>query len=236
MKKDQIWIGIVCVILGIIIAFQFRIVQRNYFHGMSPHIKSTELINEVSQLRSQKSKLQSEFDELDKKLKSIEEAASSDNIMINKLRSDAQKYKSFSGLTDVSGEGIIITIDNPPKDLNYSDDINIVYDYELIINLVNELNSAGAEAIMINNQRLTSYSEIRAAGNSININTIPQSTPYIIKVIGNKDTLDGAINQRFGIVSTIRSRGYLVDTKKAEEVSIKKYTGITNFIYAKTKE
>ncbi|MEU0932689.1 MULTISPECIES: DUF881 domain-containing protein [unclassified Embleya] len=51
--------------------------------------------------------------------------------------------------------------------------------------LVNGLWKAGAEAISINNQRLTALSAIRAAGASILVDNRPLAPPYTILAIGN---------------------------------------------------
>ena len=235
MKKDNIWIGLVCVILGIVVAVQFKVVQRNYLNGVSPHVKSTELITEVSKLRAEKDSLQKELANLELKIKEIESSAADESILIKRINDDLDKYKKFSGLSEVMGPGIEITVDNPPKEIGITYEINIVYDYESILSLINELNAAGAEAVSVNGQRLTAISEIRMAGNNINVNSVPQSAPFIIKAIGQPETLEGAISQRFGIVSSIRDKGYLLDIKQYESLTIEKYNGIVDFKYAKTK-
>lgn len=56
--------------------------------------------------------------------------------------------------------------------------------------LVNALWLAGAEAIAINGQRLTSLSAIRSAGEAILVDFRPLSPPYRIEAIGNPKTLE----------------------------------------------
>jgi uncharacterized protein YlxW (UPF0749 family) len=55
--------------------------------------------------------------------------------------------------------------------------------------LVNGFWEAGAEAVAINGQRLTNLSTIRTAGGAITVNARSLSPPYVVTVIGNKDTL-----------------------------------------------
>lgn len=234
--KKTIWLGIMSILLGIVLAFQLRLVQKNYLNGLSPTQKSAEIIAELGVVKSEKENLQVQLADMEARLKEIEEAESADNALIKRLNQDVEKLRYFSGLTDVKGQGIIITLDNPPEDGNYVYERNIVNDYQLVLNLVNELNAAGAEAISINEQRIISISEIRAAGNAININKIPQSTPFVIKAIGNKETLEGAVNQRFGIVSILRENNYFVEVKKYDDIQIPRYGGIIRFNYAKTNQ
>jgi uncharacterized protein YlxW (UPF0749 family) len=234
--KKTVWLGIMSILLGIVLAFQLKLVQKNYLNGLSPTQKSAEIIAELNAVKSEKENLQVQLADMEARLKEIEEAESADNALIKRLNQDVEKLRYFSGLTDVKGQGIIITLDNPPEDGNYVYERNIVNDYQLVLNLVNELNAAGAEAISINEQRIISISEIRAAGNAININKIPQSTPFVIKAIGNKETLEGAVNQRFGIVSILRENSYFVEVKKYDDIQIPRYGGIIRFNYAKTNQ
>lgn len=236
MKKDAIWIGSVCILLGIIMSLQFKTIQKNFLQGQSPSQKSAQLVGELTKLKNEKELLTAEIDTLEQKLKEIESTESKGNVVIKNLNEDLLKYKAFAGLTDVYGPGIEIFIDNPSKETNTSFDSNLVYDYEVIVNLLNELNAAGAEAICINDQRILSHTEIRAAGENININQVPQTTPFVIKVIGNAQTLEGALTGRFGIVSLIRDKNYQIDIKKMEKVTVPKYNGLMNFRYSNVIE
>ena len=99
---------------------------------------------------------------------------------------------------------------------------------------VNKLNEAGAEAISINEQRIVSKTEISLAGSNVNINSVPTAPPFIIKAIGDKDTLEATLNIRFGIVYTMREQYSLqISVKKQDEIIIPRYNGIIKFRYAK---
>ena len=232
MKKDYLWIGLICVILGVILAQQAKTVQRDMLDGLSPRQKSGELVTELQKVRDEKEVLLEQISALEEQIKEIESSESKENVLIKTLNEELERYKMFAGLIDVEGQGIVITIDNPPVDMNYAYDTNFVYDYHLLLSLVNELNAAGAEAISINDQRITGRSEIRAAGNSININLIPQQAPFVVKAIGSSDTLDGAVSHRFGIVSQIRDKRYLIEVKKSDNVRIPKFSRIVDFRHA----
>jgi len=232
MKKDYLWIGLICVILGIILAQQAKIIQRDMLDGLSPRQKSGELVSELQKVRDEKQVLLDQITALEERIRDIESSESNENVLIKSLNEDLERYKMFAGLSDVEGQGIVITIDNPPVDMNYAYEANFVYDYHLLLSLINELNAAGAEAISINEQRVTGTSEIRTAGNSININLIPQQAPFVVKAIGSSDTLDGAVNQRFGIVSQIRDKRYLIEVKKSDTVKISKFNGVVDFRHA----
>lgn len=100
-----------------------------------------------------------------------------------------------AGVTAVSGEGITITVSDgeadggSDSDPRQNDDTeNRVQDRD-VQTVVNALWAAGADAIAVNGQRLTSLSSIRSAGGAILVDYKPLTQPYTIEAIGNSDTL-----------------------------------------------
>jgi uncharacterized protein YlxW (UPF0749 family) len=117
----------------------------------------------------------------------------------------------------------------------YQDDYSMITNnYDLLLGLVNRLKEAGAEAVSINEQRISNNTEISLAGANININGTATAPPYFVKAIGNPQTLDGAINLRGGIVYTMKMKyNLVVDTEIREKIVISRYTGVISFKYAK---
>jgi uncharacterized protein YlxW (UPF0749 family) len=103
-----------------------------------------------------------------------------------------------SGAEPVRGPGIKVVLDNAPgTDGNSADgnprtdaqkDDGTVFSKDLQV-VVNGLWEAGAEAISVNGQRLTSTSAIRFAGEAILVNYRPLARPYTISVIGKPEDL-----------------------------------------------
>lgn len=233
-KKEYIWIGIGCVVLGIFISFQMKFIQKSYLDGQTPSQKTAELVNELNKAKADREVLLEDLERMESQLDEIKLSASEESIIVKNLTEEINRYKAFSGMTKLEGSGILVTIDNPPSDVNLSLEKNIAYDYKLILDLMNELNSAGAEGIAINEQRVVNNTEVRLAGNQVNVNTVPLSPPFLIKAIGNSKTLDGALNQRFGIVQTIREQGYYIEIKQMDTIEIPAFNGSLKFKYAKT--
>lgn len=103
-----------------------------------------------------------------------------------------------SGAEGVTGPGLTVQLDNAPGSDGTSADGNPrtdaakdegkVFSKDLQI-VVNGLWEAGAEAIAVNGQRLTSRSAIRFAGEAILVNYRPLARPYRISVIGDPQDL-----------------------------------------------
>ncbi len=90
-----------------------------------------------------------------------------------------------AGTVPVRGPGVRVTADDAP---GADSPRNKVLDSDLQ-KLVNGLWEAGAEAITVNDLRLTNLSAIRLAGTAITVNNRSLRRPYVLMVIGNKDTL-----------------------------------------------
>jgi len=89
------------------------------------------------------------------------------------------------GALPVSGPGVKIVVDDAE---GATDDSQLVLDKDLR-DIANGLWEAGAEAISINGQRLTTTSAIRVAGDAITVNYEDIAAPYTVQAIGNPDTL-----------------------------------------------
>lgn len=94
-------------------------------------------------------------------------------------------YEALSGAVPLAGPGLVVTLDDPDT----SDGATLpaearVQDVDLQI-VVNALWAAGAEAVAINGERLTSVSAIRAAGQAILVDLAPLVAPYRVEAIGD---------------------------------------------------
>lgn len=101
---------------------------------------------------------------------------------------DAQvrRLETMTGHVAVSGPGVSIVVDDAPG----GDVTQLVRDEDLAL-LVDGLWAAGAEAIAINNQRLTALSAIDNEGPAVKVNSRPVNPPYTISAIGDVLTLQG---------------------------------------------
>lgn len=98
------------------------------------------------------------------------------------LFAQLEEYELASGAVGVTGAGLVLTLDDTTVDPD--DEEARVQDIDLQI-VTNGLWAAGAEAIAINGQRLTSLSAIRSAGQAILVDLNPLNPPYRIEVIGD---------------------------------------------------
>ena len=141
------------------------------------------------------------------------------------LDEELKNNETLLGVTDVYGEGIVITI-NDGSDITHQEDVVVLFD---------ELKNMGAEAISINEQRFTNSSYIYCDGNVLLIDGKKIQAPFIIKAIGNKSNLSTGMLRNKGYVQVLKKAGLEVNVKEEDYIEIPRYTKeISNYSNKKT--
>jgi uncharacterized protein YlxW (UPF0749 family) len=183
------------------------------------------LAAEVSKLREEKTKLENAIGEGTKQAKVLNETL--------------QETKLYAGLAAVEGPGITITLQDseranrrgiPEADL-------VIHDTD-VLRVVNELWSAGAEAVAINEHRIVGRSSLRCVGPTILVDNVRISSPIRIQAIGDPETLFGGLDMRGGVLDEIRSTGdpSMVQIEKIERMLLPAYSGSTMSKFVKAVE
>ena len=129
------------------------------------------------------------------------------------------------GLTDVQGEGIIVT-------LKTGKDIKTPINSDDLLIIVNSLKFAGAEAISINGQRIVNTTDITYINNEfIKVNGQRILEPYVIKAIGNQSYLETALKGTGGAVEQLETLGHIATIEKDNKIYIDKYNQEINTKY-----
>lgn len=223
-------IAAVCLILGIMLAMQFKANLESPTNLTSD--RWAELTVQMDNLRKERDALAEEVLTLREKL--AQSAAGSSSKAGAAMREELAKMNMIAGLTPVRGPGIIVVLQDSPAELQLGTDPNnyLIHDYDLL-NIVNELKAAGAEAISINGQRLVASSEIRCAGPTIMINATRIASPFEIRAIGDPATLESSLRLRGGYVEQMELWGARVKIQRQENIEIPAYKGSIKFEYAK---
>lgn len=152
-------------------------VQINTIEAATQTVGTT--LNDNSGLRDELLSLQGSYESLYKQLedkqKELEETrqvAVSNNETDTQNESEIKNNQKLLGLTEISGPGYIITLDEN-REVNSNEVLNIsgylVHEADLL-SIVNELFNAGADAVSINDQRVVSTTSILCDGNILRIN------------------------------------------------------------------
>lgn len=155
------------------------------------------------------------------------------------LNTSLQEMKSFAGLTAVEGPGILVSLSDSSKSetgFGGQTAVNpdaIVHDKD-VLHTVNELFASGAEAVAVNDLRVSPTSSFRCVGTTILVNDVKIATPIRVRAVGDPNTLFGAMNMPGGSLSEIRMYDSgMVQIEKVKMQQLPAYTGTTQRRFAK---
>lgn len=228
---SKLLMGLIFLMFGFVIITQLNTIGKQNVNNVESS-QSPEILLENEQLKEQKKELQKNVEELEAKAAEYEKEAAEgtkDNATLEKLNNTRLR----AGLTSVEGPGVIIYINPKTSVFGSQAGFTSIQDFQLL-NIVNELYAAGAEAVSINDIRLIANSSIRTAGSSIRINNerISPSERITISAIGNKTVLEGSMQFPGAIPNEIRT-SYEVTVEVKDKVKIKKASTPVKFEYAK---
>lgn len=156
-----------------------------------------ELVSQVEERRAAVDKEAASIRTMRAEVDRLQELALAD--VDTSLRAQLVALSLVSGAEPVTGKGLVVVLDNAPgsgansadgdprTDTAKGDGVVFSKDLQMV---VNGLWEAGAEAISVNGQRLTSKSAIRFAGEAILVNYRPLARPYTISAIGDPARLE----------------------------------------------
>lgn len=223
---QKVMLFAISLILGVVCMTQIR-TTNNVLGNEDPQDMASQLDNELAELTLQKNKLREELDALKQTAKENEEIYEAKEAELERLKEELANQQILSGYYEVKGPGTIITIDSEPNSY-----VSLASSHQYILALISYLNNAGVEAISINGQRYTNYTEIVPVLDHINVNGVALVLPLEIKAIGNSRTIDASLNFVGGIVSQLSQIGYTIETENSSEIFINKYDGEKEFKYA----
>ncbi len=236
-KEIAIALGIMCMILTLILVIQIR-TTNSANQIVKQTFSSNNLRDQVLKWKERYDYTYSELELAEKKIEIVRQKASENTEGSTEKEEELKKNNILIGLTDVSGEGVIVTLkDNPNVSLDSTilDPSMVIVHFGDILGIVNELKNAGAEAISINDQRVVSTTSITCEGNVINVNGEKISSPFVIKAIGSSIYMHSALTRPGGTIENLNQ--YIqASVKQSNNITIKKYTGIINPKYMKYAE
>ena len=233
-KHGIVSITVVCVILGTIIGIQFKTVRSQITAQDIQRV--SELSIKLNNAVAENETLKQSLEEKEEKIEEYENFIAEDNEELSLIVEENNKLRMFAGLTDVSGRGVSVTINDSPKAGQSGDGVSsdaFLVHAEDILSILNELNVAGAEAIAINGQRIVSTSAVRCAGSVVNVNDVKIAAPFVITAIGDPDILEAALVFPGGVVDSLKPWGIEILIKKLETVEIPAYQ--QQFVFKEAK-
>lgn len=237
-KVISLTIGAICFILVLAIVIQVKTIKNTNSIVNYTLSNNNDLRDDLLRWKEKYDSVNTEVTKAEKKLEETRQLAIQNSPDSIKKEQELNINNTALGLTDVSGQGVIVTLkDNQGvtnENIGITDDIRsyLVHDANLR-EIVRKLKISGAEAISISDERIVNDTSIICSGNVIRVNDKKVSSPFEIKAIGSPELLYGNLDET---ITRLNNSGIIVDIKKQDNVKINKYDGVINFNYAKTVE
>lgn len=219
----SITIFIMCFIIVYIMCIQFKTVNKIDIAEIET-MRENELRDALANWKERYQEVNEELEINRQKINEYQDKIESNEEAGELLEEELEKTKMLLGLTDVKGTGVIITLSNNSETEIISTDL---------LDLINELNSAGAEAISINDQRIVAMTDIVDIEDFIIINKKRITSPYTIKAIGDLTYLQSALSIKKGYLDNYKTNGYTISMTTDNELVINKYDGEMTLDYVK---
>ena len=224
IKTKQTLIILIAFMLGIFIAIYLKSTDSDNVYISLEEKRSLE--NDINNKKMEISSLKKRKEEYEKRLKAYEDVVKNKNKSIGELMNEELDYlKVISGYSSIIGSGVIITIKDSERELSSGETPNdlLVHDID-ILRILNDLKKAGAKGITINGERVIPTSEIKCSGATITVNKTTYGQPFIIKAIGNTESLMASINAPESYANLLRSvYGIYINIEENEEITLNFY-------------
>jgi uncharacterized protein YlxW (UPF0749 family) len=160
---------------------------------------------------------------------------------VARLRTAAARLAPVVGTQAVAGPALTVTLDDAERTAaslpeGFTADDIVVHQQD-VENVVNALWAAGAEAMMLMDQRVISTSAVRCVGNTLILQGRVYSPPYVIQAIGDQSAMREALNKSPQVMiylDYVELFGLGYDVTSKSRASFPAYAGSLSLSYART--
>lgn len=230
----QSTLGVALLGLGFLVAAQLA--------AEGPRVRYTTqerspLVETATQLQAQQDSLKASILDVRVQIQDAERSGEGSAALVKDLNERLQEARIAAGLIPLNGNGIVLQVEDSLEpvapDLNEADYLVGARD---IRTLVEELWSAGAQAVAVNGERITPTTSVIDIGSSILVNSAYLLPAYQITALG-EDDLYARLSASPGFVDFIRARaesyGIRVSFAEPDSVDIPAFAGTVTLRYAR---
>lgn len=200
----QVTLGAALLVLGFLIAAQLG--------SENPRVRyttqeRTPLLETATELQTEQDALKTRILDLRTAVGDVEGQGSGSADLVRQLNGQLEQARIAAGLIPLTGSGIVLRLEDSqmPVAPDGSEADYLVGSRD-IQTVVEELWLAGAEAIAVNDERVTPTTAIIDIGSSLLVNSAYLAPPYQVTALGPTDLYD-RLSRATGFVDFVRERG-----------------------------
>ena len=207
---------LLCVLLGVAIVTQVRQTESG---DSLETARPADLLVLLDSLQQREAALNTELADLQRTLATLQSSGSSDQAAIDNARARLGALSILIGTVAATGPGVTLTIDDTAPGVSP----------ETMLDVVNELRAAGAEAMQISAANGTGGQAAVRVGvdtwivgdpGALVVDGVTMGAPYSVIAIGDPPTLAAAMNIPGGAMDSIERVGGTMSVQQAEAVNV----------------
>jgi uncharacterized protein YlxW (UPF0749 family) len=207
-SRAQLIVGVLLAALGFAAITQVR---TNNTDNTYAGYREQDLVDVLSGLAGASQRAQNEINQLEAQRRQLDRSQQAQSAALAAAHRQAQELSILAGVVPVTGPGIRLTVTEGPRPI----------DVDSILDAIEELRSAGAEAMQVNGKvRLVAQSAVEAAPGGLRIDGTLVTSPYVLDAIGDPHTLSGALNLVDGPIAQFKDAGATVDLVERDSLDI----------------
>ncbi len=219
VKSANVLIGVLLAALGFAIAVQIRTVSSSdALSGARPD----DLVRILDDQNSRQTRLQQQINQLQETLRRLNASNDSDSAARDAAKRKADALGVLTGTLPATGPGVVVTITDPKNGLKAED----------LLDVIEELRGAGAEAIQFGSVRVTTSSAFVDTDTGIQLDGVVLKAPYRVLAIGPAQTMAKALNITDGVADTVKHAGGTATTEQRDKIAITVVRPLPNGKYA----
>lgn len=238
MKNNEAntFVFIASVIIGILISMNVSFSRSSEMVILSAK-QYQDAYNQKNKLYNDILGLLEQYDKYSSKLEKYKNNEQSQEQVTAGIAEELRENEMVLGKTAVEGQGIKINLNDAS-----TEDVENAFDYQLrlvhntdIIQVLNDLRNAGAEAISINGQRIVDSSEVYCSGPFLRVNGVKIAAEFSIYAIGNKEVLYNYMMSNENYIKTLMVRKIKVKVEQSDKIQIPAYADQPKLDFMKLK-
>ncbi|UYM05145.1 DUF881 domain-containing protein [Solicola gregarius] len=206
--RAQIVVAVLLGVLGFAAVMQVQSVREDEdFAGY----RRGDLVQLLDSLDAAHERVSADLQELNATRDRLESSTNRTKAAREAAAKEAERLSVLSGTVPVTGPGVRITITDEENAVGAS----------TLLNAVEELRDAGAEAIQINGVvRIIAQSYFVDSDRGIRVDGRELTRPLVLDVIGDSDTLQDAVGFRGGLIDEVELVGGQAEVEEVASIDI----------------
>ncbi|MEV6796506.1 DUF881 domain-containing protein [Streptomyces sp. NPDC051320] len=206
-SRAQLIVAVLLFVLGLGLAIQVRSTSDN---SALRGARQEDLVRILDELDNRTQRLEDEKQSLQTQRAQLESSSNQADEARKQTREKARQLGILAGTEAAQGPGITLSVNDPHGTV----------EADMLLDTIQELRAAGAEAIQINDVRIVADTYFSDKGGGISVDGKKVSPPYRFEVIGKPQDLEPALNIPGGVVQTLEKEQATATVTRSEKIVV----------------